>query len=96
MARVRNKPNRSGKYQGNYLDDTGKRRLFVGTGRKAETVKMAQRLEDDPRPIRLGYRPVPKSAEEQRHQPLAEATACNSNNLMIQRMQSPMDLTTGD
>jgi hypothetical protein len=75
MASVRNKPNRNGKYQGNYFDYTGKRRFFVGTMRKAETLKMAQRLEDDHRQIRLGYRPVPKSAEKHRNKPFAEAAA---------------------
>ena len=75
MASVRNKPNRNGKYQGNYFDYMGKRRFFVGTMRKAETLKMAQRLEDDHRQIRLGYRPVPKSAEKHRNKPFAEAAA---------------------
>jgi integrase len=43
--------------------------------RKAETLKMAQRLEDDHRQIRLGYRPVPKSAEKHRNKPFAVAAA---------------------
>ena len=42
---------------------SGLGRLFVGTTGRAATLKIAPRLEDDHRQIRLGYRPFPKSAE---------------------------------
>lgn len=62
MAGVRSTPKPNGKYQGWYQDFQGKRRFFVGTHKQAETRRMAERLEDENRQIRLGYRPVPKSA----------------------------------
>ena len=76
MAGVRSKPNKkSGKYQAWFVDHRGKRKFFVGTQRRSETLKIAQRLEDEHKQIRLGYRPVPKSAEKHRNKPFAEAAA---------------------
>ena len=62
MAGVRSKPRANGKYQGWYMDHTGRRVFFIGTRKQAETRRMAEGLEDQHRQIRLGYRPVPKSA----------------------------------
>lgn len=63
MAGVRKKPKQSGKYEGWFVDWRGKRKFFVGTKKKTETLHMAQRLEDEHRQIRLGYRPPPTAAD---------------------------------
>ena len=60
MAGVRRNPLPSGKFQGWYIDHTGKRTFFVYSSSRSQTLRIAQRLEDDHRQIRLGYRPVPK------------------------------------
>ncbi len=57
MAGVRKKPRKNGKYQGWFTDQNGKRKFFEGTKNRAETRRMADRLEDEHRQIRLGYRP---------------------------------------
>jgi len=62
MAGVRSKPQANGKFQGWYADYTGRRVFFIGTRKEAETRRVAERLEDEHRQVRLGYRPVPKSA----------------------------------
>lgn len=73
MAGVRKKPNPGGKYHGWFIDAAGKRIFFTGTRSKADTLKMAERLEDEHRQVRLGYRPAPSSADTQRKRPFAEA-----------------------
>ena len=75
MAGVRKKPKNNGKFQAWFVDFTGKRKFFTGTRRKSETLKIAQRLEDEHKQIRLGYRPVPKSAQKHRNKPFEEAAA---------------------
>jgi len=75
MAGVRSKPKRGGNFQGFFVDWSGKRKFFTGTRNRAETLRIARRLEDEQKQIRLGYRPVPKSAEKHRNKPFAEATA---------------------
>ena len=75
MAGVCKKPQRNGKYRGWYYDAAGKQRFFAGTRRKAETLRIAERLEDDHRQVRLGYRPAPKSADKHRSRPIAEVVA---------------------
>ena len=72
MAGVRNEPLSSGKYRGWFTDMNGKQKAFTGTKKKAETLRMAQRLEDEHRQIRLGYRPVPVSADKHRTRPFSE------------------------
>ena len=62
MAGVRKNSRPGGKFQGWFTDGAGKRRFFAGTRSRAETLRMAERLEDDHRQIRLGYRPTPQSA----------------------------------
>ena len=64
MAGTRTKPLRSRKYQGWFTDLQGNRRFFVGTKKRAGTRRMAERLEDELRQVRLGYRPAPKSMEK--------------------------------
>ncbi|MFC1762975.1 tyrosine-type recombinase/integrase [Planctomycetota bacterium] len=71
MAGVR-KTKKSGKYHGWYYDHRGKRKYFSGTPRKKETLDIAQRLEDEHRQIRLGYRPVPSSARKYVNKPVLE------------------------
>lgn len=72
MAGVRRKPQPSGKYQAWFMDMTGNRTFFVGTRSRSETVRMAQRLEDDHRQIRLGYRPAPHPTDRHRTRLLTE------------------------
>ena len=72
MAGVRQSRNRGGKYQGWYFDAQGKRRFFTGTRNRAETLRMAERLEDEHRQIRLGYRPTPPSAEKHKKRRFSE------------------------
>ena len=58
MAGVRNQRRSSGKFQGWFTDHTGERKWFDGTRSRAETLRIAQRLEDEHRQIRLGYIPL--------------------------------------
>ena len=74
MAGVRSNPRGSGKYQGWFFDAGGKRKYFTGTSGRAETRRMAKRLEDEHRQIRLGYRPAPSTADRHRNRPFAEAS----------------------
>ena len=53
MAGVRSKRRSSGKFQGWFTDHTGERKWFDGTRGRAETLRIAQRLEDEHRQIRL-------------------------------------------
>ena len=75
MAGVRKKPNPGGKYHGWFMDAVGHRKFFTGTLNRSETLRMAKRLEDEHRQIRLGYRPIPSSADKQRQCPFAEVKA---------------------
>jgi len=61
MAGIRSKPLRNGKYQAWFIGYNGKQKFFTGMRKKAETLQIAQRLEDDHRQISLGYRPIPKT-----------------------------------
>lgn len=72
MASARKKPNRAGKYQGFFLNMNGQRVFFTGTHDRRETIRMAERLEDEHRQIRLGYREPPKSASKHKARPFAE------------------------
>jgi integrase len=62
MAGVRSSARPNGKYQGWYIDYTGKRVFFTGTRSRSGTKQIAERLEDEHRQIRLGYRPPPTAA----------------------------------
>jgi len=66
MAGVRKRPQSSGKYQVWFIDMDGRRKYFVGLRSRPETLRRAQRLEDEHRHIRLGYRPPPHPSD--RHQ----------------------------
>lgn len=72
MAGVRRKPQSSGKYQAWFVDMDGQRKFFVGVRSRPETLRMAQRLEDEHRQIRLGYRPPPHPSDRHQTRPLAE------------------------
>ncbi|MFH1740578.1 MAG: site-specific integrase [bacterium] len=72
MSGVRKTPQTSGKFQGWFVDYTGKRRFFVGTRNKSETQRMVNRLEDEHRQIRLGYLPVPDASKKHLHRPFSE------------------------
>jgi len=75
MAGVRSKPNPGGKYHGWFIDAARKRKFFTGTHSKAETLRMAERLEDEHRQVRLGYRPAPSTADRHSKRPIAEVMA---------------------
>ena len=66
MAGVRKTQDRDGrphrKWRFWFTDWQGKRQWKTGTASKAKTLTMAQRLEDEHRQIRLGYRPPPRRA----------------------------------
>ena len=72
MAGVRRKPQSSGKYHAWFTDMAGKRTYFVGTRSRSDTLRMAQRFEDEHRQIRLGYRPAPRSSDRHQARPVAD------------------------
>lgn len=72
MAGVRREPNPGGKFHGWFYDSVGKRIFFTGTRNRAETLRMAERLEDEHRQVRLGYRPAPLSFDKHRSRPFVE------------------------
>jgi len=75
MAGVRKKPQPNGKYRGWYQDYHGKRQTFTGTRKEGETRRMAERLEDEHRQVKLGYRPAPTNASEHKRRPFVEVAA---------------------
>ncbi len=75
MAGTRKKPSRGGKYQGWFIDASGKQKFFTGARSKAETLRMAKRLEDEHRQVRLGYRPARSSADKHKARPVEEVCA---------------------
>jgi integrase len=74
MAGVRKKAHRGGKYQGWFINAAGKRKFFTGTRSRPETLRIAQRLEDDHRQVHLGYRPARSTADKHRHDPIDKVT----------------------
>ena len=64
MAGVRKKRQSSGKYQAWFIQAEGSRKFFTGTHERKETLRIAQRLEDEHRQIRLNYRPAPKLSDK--------------------------------
>ena len=67
MPGVRRTKDRKGRPHKNYrfwfVDWQGTRRWMTGTTIKRETLAMAQRLEDEHREIRLGFRPPPRLSD---------------------------------
>ncbi len=72
MAGVRKKPQSSGRYQAWFITMDDQRKFFVGTRSRPETLRMAQRFEDEHRQIRLGYRPPPRPSDRYRTRLVAE------------------------
>ncbi len=60
MAGARKNPSSSGRYQGFFINQHGKKQYFTGSKKRSETITIARKLEDDARQVRLGYRD-PKS-----------------------------------
>ena len=71
MPGVRSKT-RNGLYQGWYYNWQGNRAYFTGTSSKADTRRLAQRIEDEHRQIRTGYKPPPTSATRHRKRSFVE------------------------
>ncbi len=73
MAGARKKPNKqSGRYQGYFIGADGKRKWFLGTRNRRETMQMAAHLEDEQQKIKLGYAPPPTAAARHRSRPFLE------------------------
>lgn len=72
MPGIRKNPIRGGKYQGWFYDKDGKRRFFTGTHSKRETDRLAHRLEDEHRQIRMGYAPEPDLVDRHGQRDVAE------------------------
>jgi integrase len=75
VAGVRKKAQPNGKYVAWFMDMHGKQKFFTGTMNKHETGRMAERLEDEHRQIRLGYRPAPKSSDKHRSRSVTDTSA---------------------
>ena len=71
MAGLCKKPTAGGQYQAWFTNWAGKRQ-FITFRTAKEALRIARRLEDEHRQIRLGYRPVPSSAQKYRNRPVAE------------------------
>jgi len=71
---VRRKPSSSGRYQGFFTDEHGKKRYFTGSTGKVETRQIARKLEDDCRQVRLGYREPRQSHFKYRDRLFVETT----------------------
>lgn len=56
MAGARSKPNSSGRFQGFFINQYGRKEYFTGSAKRSETLRIARKLEDDARQVRLGYR----------------------------------------
>lgn len=74
MAGVRSKQSTSGKFIAWYKDANGKQRFFAATTNRKESLSIANKLEDERRQIKLGYRDAPKSSNKHRSRPFAEVT----------------------
>jgi len=72
MAGARKKPSPSGRYQGFFIDCTGKKRYFTGSTRRSETVRIARKLEEDHLQIRLGYREPQQTYFKYRDRPFID------------------------
>jgi integrase len=55
------------------IDHAGKQRYFVGTRNTTQTRRMAERLEDEHRQMRYGYKPLPKVKDQHALCPLHES-----------------------
>ena len=71
MTSVRKRKTKSGKYEAWFITFEGKCKFFTGTRNRTETLRIAGRLEDEHRQIRLGYRPKPQAEDQHRERPFA-------------------------
>jgi integrase len=72
MASVAKPHKKGGNYRAIYTDQHGKRKFVAGTQNRKETLAIAQKLEDDHRQVRLGYRDTPSSARKHRGRDITE------------------------
>ena len=67
MAGVRKRPNkRGGNFQAWFTNHAGKRKFFVGTNSRKDTLAMAQQLEAEHKKMRNGLAPLPTSTARHR------------------------------
>jgi len=74
MAGARRNPSSSGRYQGFFTDCQGKKVYFTGSAKRSETLRMARKLEEDHRQIRLGYREPRQTHFKHRDRSFADTT----------------------
>ncbi len=75
MAGVCRRPRASGRYRAWYVDERGVQRSFVGTMNWTETLRIAKKREADALPIRLKFKPAPKSCDAHGKRPFSEVAA---------------------
>jgi len=75
MAGVRKRPNKGGNYQGYFIDASGKQQFFTGTSSRPETLRIARKLEEDHRQVRLGYRETNSPASKHATRSIEEIIA---------------------
>jgi len=75
MAGVRSTAQANGKFQGWYKDAQGRRIFFTGTHDRKETLRIARKLEDDHRQVKLGYRDPTKSYQKSKSRLYSDVTA---------------------
>ena len=75
MAYIENTPHpKSGKYRAGYTDWRGKQKKFTGTTNPKETLRLARKLEDEHREMRLTGK-APRSWEQAKGRDVAEVMA---------------------
>lgn len=74
-----------------YKDWQGKRRKGIGAATRAETEKLALRVQVEQDEIRKGYRPIPKTSEKHAARPFAEVVVeyLNEGNTHLGRHGKP-------
>jgi len=75
MAGVRSKQQANGKFIGWFMDTNGKQKFFAGSRSRSDTLRIAERLEDEHRQVKLGYRPVPKKPDKHKTRPFKEVVS---------------------
>ncbi len=91
MPGARKKPNSSGRYQGFFIDQQGNKKYFTGSKKRSETIRIARKLEDDARQVRLGYREPRQSHYKYRDRSIIETIReyCDWGNLQGGRGGKP-------
>ena len=75
MAGARQKPSTSGRFQGFYTDEHGKKKYFTGSKKRKDTVRMAQGLEENARKVREGYRKPKPTPMKHRDRPYGDVVS---------------------